>query len=94
MRRVASILIVALFVFGLVGIAVAKQLTGTVTAIDKGAGSITVEKKKVETSFDCEGSLLKRIKVGDKVTVYYKVEDGKKVASKIKKKKKKAAIGC
>ncbi len=94
MKKAISTFVILFFVVGLVGVAAAIQLTGKVTALDAGKGIITVEKKKIETSFDCEGSKLSKIKVGDKVTVKFKEEGGKKVVTSIKKKKKKAAIGC
>ncbi len=94
MKRAVSSVIVVLFIFSLVGVAIAKQLTGNVTALDAKQGIVTVKKSKIEATFDCDGSKLKGIKVGDKVIVKYKEEDGKKVVTSIKKKKKKAAIGC
>jgi len=90
MRRRASILVVSLLVFGLVGVALAMQMTGKVTALDAEKGSITV----ADTAFQGDKAVLSGVKVGDEVTVEYKEEGGKKVATKISAKKKKAAIGC
>ncbi len=50
----------------------------------------------VEAGFDCEtGSLIKDVKVGYHVTVVYKEEGGKKIATKVTPMmKKKAPVGC
>ena len=77
MRRVLWIvfvvaLIVSAFVAG--GFAAAKsyQFTGSVKAVD--AGTVTVEKSAKETwQFDVSKDTKGTPKVGDKVTVYYKM---------------------
>jgi len=77
MRRVlltAFVLILMVMSFVAGGYAAAKsyQFTGTVKASD--AGSLTVEKSAKETwQFDVSKDTKGSAKVGDKVTVYYKM---------------------
>jgi hypothetical protein len=77
MRRVlltAFVLILMVMSFVAGGYAAAKsyQFTGTVKASD--AGSLTVEKSAKETwQFDMSKDTKGSAKVGDKVTVYYKM---------------------
>src|SRR5574342_199920 len=64
--------------------AVEKEMSGQVTAVDAAKGTLTLKSGSVEAGFDCEtGSLIKDVKVGDKVTVQYKEEGGKKKATKV-----------
>jgi hypothetical protein len=77
MRRVLWIvfvvaLIVSAFVAGGYAAAKAYQFTGVVKAVD--AGTVTVEKSAKETwQFDVSKETKGTPKVGDKVTVYYKM---------------------
>ena len=94
MKAVTSVLVVAFMLLAFVGMAVAKEISGEVTAVDTAKGTLTLKSGTVEAPFDCEnGSLIKDVKVGDHVTVEYKEEGGKKIATKITQKKKKAAGG-
>jgi hypothetical protein len=86
----AVILIALAFVAG--GYAAAKnyQFTGTVKAVD--ATSMTVEKSAKETwQFELNKDVKGTAKVGDKVTVYYKMVateiEGKPAATATKSKK-------
>jgi hypothetical protein len=77
MRRLflaAFVVIALVFAYVAGGYAAAKayQFTGTVKASD--AGSLTVEKSAKETwQFDVSKDTKGSAKVGDKVTVYYKM---------------------
>lgn len=67
-----------------VALAVEKEMSGQVTAVDAAKGTLTLKSGSVEAGFDCEtGSLIKDVKVGDMVTVQYKEEGGKKKATKV-----------
>jgi hypothetical protein len=97
MKRSALVLLVAVVVLALVGPAFASEMSGTVTAVDAGKGSLSLKSQTFEANFDCEtGSIIKDVKVGDQVTVEYKEVDGKKKATKVTPtpKKPKAAVGC
>lgn len=63
----------------------AKQVTGEVAAVDAAAKSITVKGKKADVTMTADPKLLADVKVGDKVTAKYTVQDGKNVAKSIKK---------
>lgn len=74
--------------------ALAKDMSGEVTAVDVAKGTLTLKSGTIDAGFDCEeGALSKDVKVGDQVTVEYKEEGGKKMATKVIVKKKKAAGG-
>jgi len=62
-----------------------KQVTGEVAAVDAAAKSITVKGKKADVTLMADPKLLADIKVGDKVTAKYTMENGKAVAKSIKK---------
>ncbi len=63
----------------------AKQVTGEVVAVDAAAKAITVKGKKADVTMTADPKLLADVKVGDKVTAKYTVQDGKNVAKSIKK---------
>ena len=87
-----TLLLIAFAVLAFVGTALAKNMSGEVIAVDAAKGTLTLKSGTVETGYDCEeGSLIKDVKVGDKVTVQYKEKDGKKIATKVTQKKKKKA---
>jgi hypothetical protein len=86
MKALRSLFLIGFVLLILVGVALAveKEMSGEVTAVDVAKGTLTLKSGSVEAGFDCEtGSLIKDVKVGDKVTVQYKEEDGKKKATKI-----------
>ena len=72
------------------------DFTGTITAVDATAGTLTVKKKDVSKDFITEKATLADLKVGDKVKVVYVEKDGKNTAQKVavagaaKEKKEKA----
>ena len=97
MKRASIVLLVGFVLIAFAGAAFAMEMSGEVTAVDAGKGILTLKSGTLVSGFDCEtGSLLKDVKVGDKVTVDYKEEGGKKVVTKISsmKMKKKAPVGC
>jgi hypothetical protein len=94
MKVSATILLIAFMLLTFAGVALAKDMSGEVTALDVAKGTLTLKSGTVEVGFDCEeGSMIKDVKVGDQVTVEYKEEGGKKMATKVIVKKKKAAGG-
>jgi len=94
MKSLTSLLLIAFVLLAFTGVALAKEMSGEVTAVDAAKGTLTLKSEKLEAGFDCEeGSLLKNVKVGEQVTVEYKEKGGKKVVTKITPKKKKAAGG-
>jgi hypothetical protein len=96
MKAATSFFVIAFVLLTFVGMAVAKEMSmsGEVIAVDATKGTLTLKSGKVEAPFDCEeGSLIKDVKVGDHVTVQYKQEGGKKIATKVTPKKKKTMDG-
>jgi len=74
MKRIALVVLLLALAFAAGGYAAAKsyQFTGTVKAVD--ATSLTVEKSAKETwQFEVSKDVKGAPKVGDKVTVYYKM---------------------
>lgn len=97
MRITASIVMAVFLVFSVAGAALAAEMSGEVKAVDAAKGVLTLSSGAIETAFDCEtGSVIKDVKVGDKVTVQYTEKGGKKLATKVtpQKAKPKAAVGC
>jgi len=87
--------LIAFVLLAFVGVAVAAEMSGEVTAVDAAKGTLMLKTGSVEAAVDCEtGSILSGVKVGDKVTVQYKEEKGKKMATKVTPMKKKAPVGC
>jgi hypothetical protein len=94
MKTTMAFLISAFVLLTFIGVAVAEEMSGEVTAVDTMKGTLTLKSGTVDAGFDCEeGSLIKDVKVGDHVTVEYKEEGGKKVAKKVTPEKKKPAGG-
>jgi len=86
MKALRTLFLVGFVLLVVVGVALAveKEMSGEVTAVDAAKGTLTLKSGSVEAGFDCEtGSLIKDVKVGDKVTVQYKEEGGKKKATKV-----------
>jgi PDZ domain-containing secreted protein len=98
MKRAISLCLIVFVLLTFVGVALAAEMSGEVTAVDAAKGSLTLKSGTVEVGYDCEvGSLVKDVKVGDQVTVKYKEEGGKKIATQvtpITPMKKKANVGC
>ncbi len=94
MKGTISLLLIVSVLFTFVGVAIAKEMSGQVTAVNAEKGTLTLKSEKLEAGFDCEeGSLLKDVKVGDHVTVEYKEKGGKKIVTKITPMKKKQSGG-
>jgi hypothetical protein len=95
MKRASIVLLVGFVLLALAGAAFAIEMSGEVTAVDAGKGTLSLKSGTLVSGYDCEtGSLLKDVKVGDKVTVDYKEEGGKKVVTKVSPMKKKPPVGC
>lgn len=93
-KRVSVFVLITLVLTVFVGVAIAAEMSGEVTAVDAAKGTLTLKSGSVNVGFDCEtGSMVKDVKVGDKVTVQYTEEGGKKKATKVSPMKK-AAVGC
>ncbi len=89
MKGATSLLLIAVVLLAFVGVALAAEMSGEVTAVDAAKGALTLKSGTVVAGFDCEeGSLIKDVKVGDQVTVQYKEEAGKKKATKVTPMKK------
>ncbi len=94
MRRATLLFLITFVLLTLVGVALAAQMSGEVTAVDTAKGILTLKSGTLTAAFDCEtGSLIKDVKVGDKVAVEYKEEGGKKVATKVTPMMEKKASG-
>jgi hypothetical protein len=94
MKAAMSFLMIAFVLLTFTGVAVAKEMSGEVIAVDTTKSILTLKSGTVEAGFDCEtGSLIKDVKVGDQVTVEYKKVGDKNIATKVTPKKKKAAGG-
>ena len=88
MKAAMSFLMIAFMLATFIGVAVAEEMSGEVTAVDTMKGTLTLKSETVDVGFDCEeGSLVKDVKVGDHVTVEYKEVDGKKTVTKVTPKK-------
>jgi hypothetical protein len=96
MKGLSLFLVVATVLLAFVGVVVAAEMSGVVTAVDTQKNTLTLKSQTMEAPIDCEvGSMLKDVKVGDQLTVEYKEVGGKKVATKITPMmKKKPAVGC
>ena len=95
MKRAAPVVLIAFVLLTFVGAALAGEMSGEVTAVDTAKGTLTLKSGSVTAGFDCEtGSLIKEVKAGDKVTVQYKEEGGKKIATKVTPMKKQVSVGC
>ena len=86
MKALRSLFLIGFVLLIVVGVALAveKEMSGEVTAVDVAKGTLTLKSGSVDAAFDCEtGSLIKDVKVGDHITVQYKEEGGKKKAVKL-----------
>ncbi len=85
MRRATIVLFMGFVLLVAAGPALAAEMSGEVVAVDAAKGTLVLKSGSVEAGFDCEtGSLIKDVKVGDKVTVEYKEQGGKKIATKVR----------
>jgi Cu/Ag efflux protein CusF len=95
MKVAKSVVVIALVLLAFAGVALAMEQSGVVKAVDVQKGMLTLTSGTVDVGFDCElGSLIKDVKVGDKVTVEYTEKGGKKVVTKVGPQKAKAQVGC
>ncbi len=95
MKHAMSLFLIVFVLLTFVGVALAAEMSGEVTVVDAAKGILTLKAGTVAAGFDCEtGSLIKDVKVGDQLTVQYKEEGGKKIATKVTPMKKKAPVGC
>jgi hypothetical protein len=97
MKKKAVVLIFIVALLAAAGAAYAMEMSGTVSAVDAAKNTFTMKGEKIDAAFDCEtGTILKDVKVGDKVTVQYDEVGGKKKAKKISPMThtKKAPVGC
>ncbi|MFI5296374.1 MAG: hypothetical protein ACHQ0Y_15280 [Thermodesulfovibrionales bacterium] len=64
-RGAALFFIIAFILLTFVGVALAKEMSGKVTAVDLAKGTLTLSSGKVEVGFDCEeGSIAKDVNGG------------------------------
>ena len=94
MKAAMSFLMIAFVLLTFIGVAVAEEMSGEVIAVDAIKGTLTLKSGTVDAGFDCEsGSLIKDVKVGDKVTVEYKEVGDKKIVTKVTPIKEEPASG-
>jgi hypothetical protein len=97
MKKAVSVLMIVLMVVAFAGLAMAAEMSGTVKSVDAAKGMLMLSSGNMDVPVDCEtGSMIKDVKVGDKVMVEYTEKGGKKVATKVtvEQAKPKAAVGC
>lgn len=95
MKRTASVFLIVFILLTFIGAALAGEMSGEVIAVDPAKGTLTLKSGAVTAGFDCEaGSLIKEVKVSDKVTVQYKETGEKKIIVKITPMKKQVSTGC
>lgn len=95
MKRAASAVLIAVALLTGGGAALAGEMSGVVIAVDTAKGALTLKSGSATAGFDCKtGSLMKEVKVGDKVTVQYEEIGGKKITTKITPMKKEVSTGC
>ncbi len=86
MKKGMWLILVVAALLTVVGIAIAAEMSGQVTAVDAAKGTLTLKSGSVTAGFDCEkGSMLKDVKVGDNVMVQYTEHAGKKKATSVTK---------
>jgi len=95
MKQATSVFLIVLVLLTFAGAAFGEESSGVVTAVDAAKGTLTLKTGTVAESFDCEtGSLIKEVKVGDKITVEYQEKGGKKITIKVSPTKKESHVGC
>src|SRR5512135_543415 len=92
MKRATLLFLMVFALLAFVGVALAAEMSGEVTAVDPVKGHLTFKTGSIETAFDCENnSIIKDVKVGDMVTVQYTEVGGKKKATSVTPMKKKSS---
>jgi len=95
MKQAVSVFFIAFVLLAIVGAARAEEMSGEAASVDGAKGTLILKSGAGAVVFDCETkSLCKEVKAGDKVTVQYQEEGGKKISTKIALMKKKAPAGC
>ena len=95
MKRAVSVFLIFFVLLIFAGTAFAAEISGEVTALNSAKSTFALKNEAGTTEFVCEmPALVKEVKLSDKVTVQYKEESGKKVATKITPVKKKVSVGC
>ncbi len=91
MKASITFIIITLMLLSLVGVAIAEEMSGEVTAVDAAKGNITLKSGTADVGFNCEeGSLIKYVKLGDQVNLEYNKINDKNIATKVSPKKKAA----
>ncbi len=84
MKRATIVLLIGFIVVVFAGLALAAEMSGEVTAVDAAMGTLTLKSGTEMADFTCDPvSLIKDVKVGDKVTVQYKEDGGKKIVTNV-----------
>ncbi|MBF0617419.1 MAG: hypothetical protein HQK88_11460 [Nitrospirae bacterium] len=83
-RMKKSCLVLVLLVL-MVGASYAGDISGMVSYVDSSKGVLTVHGKDIDVGFDCNGSMLNKVNVGDMVKVEYaESKDGNKAKSVVR----------
>ena len=94
MRTVTSFLMIVFVLLSFAGVAVAREMSGEITAVDTTNCIFTIKSGTGAADFHCErGDLIKDVKVGDYVTVEYRQDGVKKIAITVSPAKKKPSVG-
>jgi len=103
MKKVFTLALAVLLVFAFTGLGMASpsvaekaKIKGTIVAVDKDAGTVTVKSKTdKKVTVALSGKDMKKAKKGKRIKVTYHEADGKFVAEKVKwLKKRKRVEGC
>jgi hypothetical protein len=95
MKHATSVFLIVFVLLIFAGGAFAEEMSGEVAAVDYAKGKLLLKSGSAAVGFDCEtNSLVQDVKVGDKVTVQYNEEGGKKITTKVSPLKKRASVGC
>lgn len=95
MKQALSVFCIVVVLLIFVSAALAEELSGEIAAVDYAKGTLILKSTTGAVGFYGEtNALVKEVKVGDKVTVQYNEEGGKKITTKVSLMKKKASAGC
>ncbi|MBF0457146.1 MAG: hypothetical protein HQK99_04540 [Nitrospirae bacterium] len=61
-----------------------REIIGKIHNINPSKGLLVIKDKEVEVGFDCTGTPLTKLKIGDTVSVHYTVENGREKVQDIK----------
>jgi len=94
MKTVTSFLVIVFVLLSFAGLAVAREMSGEITAVDAANCIFTIKGGTGAADFHCErGDLIKDVKVGDYVTVEYREDGVKKIAITVSPAKIKPSVG-